>query len=155
MISDLNIFVLKLSKIAAQKKVVFWLILPYKTWWKPRFPMDWRPLVEGSIANFGISLDVFEFLRFGWFFFPFFKKSGFWVFLVHPETTLPEGLETSGQRAYRLFWHISRRFWVFAFWMIFSVFSKKSGFGVFFVQQNMVETTLPDGLETSGRRADS
>ena len=32
-------------------------------------------------------------------------------------------------------------------------FSKKSGFGVFFVQQNMVETTLPDGLETSGRRA--
>ena len=27
-------------KIAAQKKLVFWLILPYKTWWKPRFPMD-------------------------------------------------------------------------------------------------------------------
>jgi hypothetical protein len=27
-------------------------------------------------------------------------------------------------------------------------FSKKSGFGVIFVQQNMVETTLPDGLET-------
>ena len=27
-------------------------------------------------------------------------------------------------------------------------FSKKSGFGVFFVQQNMVETMLPDGLET-------
>ena len=29
-------------------------------------------------------------------------------------------------------------------------FSKKSGLGVFFVQQNMVETTLSDGLETSG-----
>ena len=31
------------------------------------------------------------------------------------ETTLPNGLETSGQRVYRLFWHISRRFWVFPF----------------------------------------
>ena len=41
------------------------VILPYKTCWKPRFPMDERPLVEGYIANFGISLDVFEFLRFG------------------------------------------------------------------------------------------
>ena len=28
------------SKIAAQKKVEFLLILPYKTWWKPRFPME-------------------------------------------------------------------------------------------------------------------
>jgi hypothetical protein len=37
--------------------------------------------------------------------------------------------------------------------MIFSVFFFKSGFGVFFVQQNMVETTLPNGLETSGQRA--
>ena len=26
------------------------------------------------------------------------------------ETTLPEGLEASGRRAYRKFWHISRRF---------------------------------------------
>ena len=26
------------------------------------------------------------------------------------ETTLPDGLETSGRRAYRYFWHISRRF---------------------------------------------
>ena len=54
----------------------FLLILPYKTWRKPRFPMYSRPLVEGRIANFGISLDIFEFLRFGWFF-PFLKK---WVF---------------------------------------------------------------------------
>ena len=37
------------------------------------------------------------------------------------ETTLPDGLETSDQRAYREFWHISRLFWVFAFWIIFSV----------------------------------
>ena len=41
---------------------------------------------------------------------------------------------------------------VFAFWTIFSAFKKKSGFGVLFVQQNMVENTLPDGLETSGQR---
>ena len=38
--------------------------------------MDERALVEGYIANFGISLNVFEFLRFG-LFFPFFKKIGF------------------------------------------------------------------------------
>ena len=59
-----------------RKKKFFLLILPYKTCWKPRFPMDERPLVKGYIANLGISLDVFEFLRFGWFF-PFFKKIGF------------------------------------------------------------------------------
>ena len=68
------------------------------------------------------------------------------------ETTLPDGLETSGWRAYRLFWHISRRFWVFAFWMIVFRFSIKSGFWLFFVQQNMVETMLSGGLETSGQR---
>ena len=45
--------------------------------------MDERPLVEGYIANFGISLDVFEFLRFGWFF-PFFKKNGFLGILGPP-----------------------------------------------------------------------
>ena len=38
------------------------------------------------------------------------KKKGFWVFLVHPETKLPDGLETSGGRVYRKFWPISRRF---------------------------------------------
>ena len=54
---------------------------------------------------------------------------GFWVFLVHPETTLPDGLLTSGRRAYRQFGHISRCFGVFAFWMIFSVFQKILFFG--------------------------
>ena len=63
-------------KLQRKKKIVFWLILPYKTCWKSRFPMDEIPLVEGYIANFGISLDIFEFLQFGWFF-PFFKKFGF------------------------------------------------------------------------------
>ena len=45
--------------------------------------MDERPLVEGYIANFGISLDVFEFFRFG-LFFPFFKKIGFLGILGPP-----------------------------------------------------------------------
>ena len=61
-------FVWKWSQIAAQEKFIFLLILPYKTWWKSRFPMDQRPLGKGYIANFGISLDVVEFMRFGLFF---------------------------------------------------------------------------------------
>ena len=40
------------------------------------------------------------------------------------ETTLPSGLETSGRRVYRLFWHISWSFGFFAFLVIFSVFQK-------------------------------
>ena len=59
-------------------------------------------------------------------FFRFWKKSGFWVFLVHPETTLPKGLETSGQRGGR-----AKFFWVFAFWIIFSVFQKYLVLGYF------------------------
>ena len=43
----------------------FLQILPYKICWKPHFKNHKRPLVEGRIANFGISLEVFEFLRFG------------------------------------------------------------------------------------------
>ena len=38
------------------------------------------------------------------------------------ETTLPDGLETSGWRVYRWLWHISRRLWVFLFWIIFLFF---------------------------------
>ena len=88
MVSDLKIFVWKWSNITVQKKEKFFLLfLPYKTCWKPCFPMDERPLVKGYIANFGISLDIFEFLRFGWFF-AFKKKEGFWVFLVHPTVVL-------------------------------------------------------------------
>ena len=83
-----------------RKQVCFLVILPYKTWWKPHFLVDFRPLVKGRIANFSISLDIFKFLRFGFFFF-FFKKIVFLVFLVHPETTLCDRLETSGRRAYR------------------------------------------------------
>ena len=43
------------------------------------------------------------------------------------ETTLPNGLETSGRRAYREFCHISRCFWVFAFAWFFPFF-KQFGF---------------------------
>ena len=57
-----------------------------------------RDLVEGHIANIGISLDVFEFSRFGWFF-PFFKKKWFWVFLVHP-TVVSVLLSASVERCF-------------------------------------------------------
>ena len=50
------------------KKSFFLLILPYKTWWKPRFPKDQRPLVKGYIANFGISLDFLSFSILDYFF---------------------------------------------------------------------------------------
>ena len=59
MVSELNIFVGKWSKIAAQKKSLLF-------------------------ADFALQNMV--------------------------ETTLPDGLETSGQRVYRQFWHISRGF---------------------------------------------
>ena len=67
-------FCLEVVLNCCAKKNSFLLILPYKTWWKPPFLMDYRPLVKGHIANFSISLDIFEFLRFGWFFL-FFKKN--------------------------------------------------------------------------------
>ena len=69
------------------------------------------------------------------------SQIGTFLFGNHAETMLPDGLETSGWRLYRLFWHISRHFWVVAFWIIFSVFLVHP------------ETMLLDGLETSGRRA--
>ena len=70
-------------KLPRKKSFFLLLILPNKTWWKPRFPMDKRPLVKGYIANFGISLDIFKFLRFVWFF-PFLKKIGFLGILGPP-----------------------------------------------------------------------
>ena len=117
-VSDLNIFVWKWSKIAKQKNSF---------------------LVDYALQN--IFLDVFEFLPFRWFFSVIQKIWGFWVFLVHPETTLSDGLKTSGQRVYRKFCHISRCFWVFAFWMIlfsFFVFC----FWVFLVHPTVVLVLL-------------
>ena len=46
-----------------QWKITFMVIYTRLLFW-----MDWRPLVNGRIANFGIFLDVFEFSPFGWFF---------------------------------------------------------------------------------------
>ena len=44
------------------------------------------------------------------------------------ETTLPDGLETSGKRAYRQFWHISRCFLSFCNMDDFFPFFKKNVF---------------------------
>ena len=68
------------------------------------------------------------------------KWSHIWTFLFenclkslrltkHGRNHTSDGLETSGWRMYRKFWHICRRFWVFAFWMIFSLFKKNRVFG--------------------------
>ena len=58
--------------------------------------MDKRPLVEGLMANFGISLDVLSFSVLDYFFrFKFFF--GFCVFLVHP-TELSVLLSASVER---------------------------------------------------------
>jgi hypothetical protein len=62
-VSDLNILVWKGSRIADEKRKLADFAL--KTRWKQHFPMDKGPLVKGSIANFGIFLDMFEFLHFG------------------------------------------------------------------------------------------
>ena len=70
-------------KARPKKKLFFLLILPYKTCWKPRFPMDERPLVKGYITTFSIYLDVFECLRFGWSL-PLKKKKGFLGILGPP-----------------------------------------------------------------------
>ena len=61
------------------------------------------------------------------------KKNFFWAdFALQKkvETTLLDGLETSGQRAYHLFRHISRSYWVFASWMIISNKKKKLLLGI-------------------------
>ena len=164
MVSHLNILVWKWSKIAAQKKVFFLLILPC---WKPRFPMDERPLVEGYIANIGISLDVFEFSRFGWFF-PFFKKIWFSGILGPPYCGIVRPFNglfapTSRSRMSNIFrdseslGKSSGKKWSHIWTFLFgsgpkSPREKKFFFFADFALQNMVETTLPDGLETSGRR---
>ena len=95
MVSDFNIYVWNWSKIAKPKKIVFF-------------------------ADFALQNMV--------------------------ETTLPDGLETSGRRAYRKFQHISRHFIVFAFLMIFRFF-KKIGFWVFLVHPTVVSVLLSASIE--------
>ena len=43
--------------------------------------------------------------------------------------------------------YISRRFWLFAFWMIFSLFQKKIGFRVFLVHPTVVSVLLSASVE--------
>ena len=61
-------------------------------------------------------------------FFCFSKKWGFLVFLVHQETTLPNGLETSGRRAYRYFFCMFLEVFEFLRFGWFFPFFKKIGF---------------------------
>ena len=49
---------------------------------------------KGRIANFAIFQDILSISVLDDFFRN--SKKGFWVFLVHLETMLPDGLETSG-----------------------------------------------------------
>ena len=62
MVSDMNIFVLKWSKIAKQKNC-FFFALQNKV--ETTLPDGLRPLVKGRIANFGTFLDVYELRHFG------------------------------------------------------------------------------------------
>ena len=59
-----------LNRQTQKQKSFFGLIMPFKTWWKPRFSMD----VEGCIAYFGICLDIFEVFAF-WMIFSVFQKN--------------------------------------------------------------------------------
>ena len=146
MVSDLNIFVWKWSKIAKQKKMFFFLA-----------DFVLQNSVETTLFD-GLETSGQRVYRKFWhisrlfcvfwmIFSVFFFKLGFWVVLVYLETTLPDGLDTSGQRAYRKFWHSSRRFWVFAFWMIFSVFQKILFWGILGPPSYGIGATFRTGRE--------
>ena len=62
------------------------------------------------------------------------------------ETTLPDGLETPGQRAYRKFWPISM-FLSFCNLDDFFRFSKNLGFWVFLVHPTVVSVLLSASVE--------
>jgi hypothetical protein len=64
-VSDLNIFVLKWSKIAAHKKKrLFFADFAIQNMVEITLPDGFKTSGRRCIANFGISLDIFEFLRF-------------------------------------------------------------------------------------------
>ena len=119
--------------------------------------MDERPLVEGYIANFGISLDVFEFLRFVLFFL-FFKKN--WVFGYSwstllwyrcyrlnvflpplPEVGCQNFLEIRNPWGKVMVSHLNIFVWK---WSKIAA-QKKNCFFADFAVQNMLKTTLPGG----------
>ena len=92
MLSDLTICVRKWSKIACADFALQNMV-------ETTLPDGLETSGQGCIANFGIFLDIFEFLRFGWFFFRFPKKMGFWAFLVHP-TVVSVLLSASVERCF-------------------------------------------------------
>ena len=81
--SQNSTFLLGSGLKSPRKKSLCFSTFALQIWWKPRFPMEERLLVKGYIANFGISLEVFEFFSFG-LFFPFLFFFGFCEILVHP-----------------------------------------------------------------------
>ena len=62
------------------------------------------------------------------------------------ETTLPDGLDTSGQRVYGKFWHISR---LLSFFVLddFFCFSKNLGFRLFLDHPTVVSVLLSASVE--------
>ena len=95
-----HFFFFKFSKITAQFFfLLFWF---YLTKHGGNHASRWiRDLWSKGVSLILAYLLVFLSLCALDDFFRFSKKSYFWVLLVHPETTLPNGLETSGWRAYR------------------------------------------------------
>ena len=64
-VSDLTIVVWMWSKIATQKKVFFWADFALQNKVETTLPDELETSGQRRIANFGIFLDVFEFLRLG------------------------------------------------------------------------------------------
>ena len=134
-------FCSKIVKNRRAKKSFFLLILPYKTLWKLRFPMDQRPLVEGRIANLGISLDLLsscvldDFLL-------FFKKIGFQGILSPPGNHASQCIRDFWSKGVLLIWAYLQTFLSFCVLFDFFRFSKKSGFGVFLIHPPMASVLL-------------
>ena len=90
-----------MSKIAAQKKNSFLADFALQKYGRKHTSRWIRDLWSKGVLLILAYLKIFLSFCFYGDFFRFQKKSGFGVFLVHPKTTLLDGLETSGQRAYR------------------------------------------------------
>ena len=65
MVSDLKTFAYKRCKIAAQKNSIFLANFALQSMVETTLPNGLETSDKGHIANFGIFLEVFEFLRFG------------------------------------------------------------------------------------------
>ena len=63
--SHLNIFVWTWSKIAAQKKISFLADFALQNMVETTLPNGLKTSGRRDIANIGISLEIFEFFRFG------------------------------------------------------------------------------------------